>query len=43
MRDALEVHIQEHYVTNVLTKKNNMLWTVFNLLVHLETIQEENY
>lgn len=38
-----EVQIQQYYVTNILTGNNNVLWAIFNLLVHLETVQEENY
>lgn len=43
VKNALEVQIQEYYVTNTLTKNNKKLWTVFNFLVHLETVQEGKY
>lgn len=31
-----------YYVTNVLIKNNNILWTIFNLLLHLELFRKEN-
>ena len=31
------------FVSNVLTTTNNILWTIFNLLIHLETVKEGKY
>lgn len=42
MEDALEVQIQEYYVTNILTNTKNILCTILNLSLHLETVQKEN-
>lgn len=42
MEDALEVQTQEYYVTNILTKNNNILWTIFNLSVLLRLFRKEN-
>ena len=31
------------FVSNVLTTTNNILWTIFNLLIHLENVYEGKY